>query len=262
MKTRILSALVAIAILFTCSLGPATLFRFAVFIVGLIGILEFYRTMKVSSGIFMFISFATSIPIMFFYNDIYVIGYSIFLMVLFSFMLVILDTEKRNVNDIYITIISTIFISFLLSHLIKVRDLNYGNLLIWFIFIIAWITDTFAYFIGIKFGKHKLTPISPKKSVEGSVGGFVACIVVVAIYGYYVNTNYNVGIPYYAYIVLAAVGSVISQIGDLAASLLKRSAQVKDFGGIMPGHGGAIDRFDSILFVAPIVYYFFSMYIK
>ena len=109
---------------------------------------------------------------------------------------------------------------------------EHGKLLIWYLAISAWGTDTFAYLVGIKFGKHKLTPISPKKSIEGSIGGIVGSTLIAIIYTYFINKICNAGISYFTITGIAVVLSVLSQIGDLAASSIKRYVDIKDFGKI------------------------------
>ena len=119
------------------------------------------------------------------------------------------------------------------------------------VFIGAWSTDTFAYLFGSKFGKHKLIPeISPKKSVEGSVAGIVCTLFVFALYGFILDLVTDLAVNYIVLLVLALFISVFSQIGDLIASLVKREHGIKDYGSIFPGHGGVLDRFDSILAVS------------
>ncbi len=120
------------------------------------------------------------------------------------------------------------------------------------VFVAAWITDTMAYFTGYFFGKHKLCPkISPKKTIEGSIGGTICCTGIFALYGWIVGLLGGGQPNYWMLAALGLVLSVLSQIGDLSLSLLKREHGIKDFGNIMPGHGGILDRFDSFLAVAP-----------
>ncbi len=122
------------------------------------------------------------------------------------------------------------------------------------VFVGAWITDTFAYFTGFLFGKHKLCPnISPKKTVEGAIGGALFCVIAYIIYGFVLSKMIPV-IPNYPGIALVAlVVSFLSQTGDLLASVIKRKYGIKDYGKIFPGHGGILDRFDSILLVSPFL---------
>lgn len=256
LKTRILSALIGIVILFVSVLGPVYFLKTAVFALTLLLLYEFFNALKISSLGFKLIGYVISIPFLFFYDIPQVFYLSLYLLLLASFAIVILNYERTSVKDVFITLMASIFISFMMSHILKVRELEYGNLLIWLIFLGAWLTDTFAYFVGVKFGKHKLTPISPKKSIEGSIGGVVGATVSVIIFGYIMVAKYGVPYPMYIYVAIGIIGSIIAQMGDLSASLIKRSTNIKDFGTIMPGHGGAIDRFDSILFIAPFIYYY------
>ena len=126
----------------------------------------------------------------------------------------------------------------------------------------AFISDTFAFLVGSKFGKTKLAPdISPNKTVEGSIGGILGVIlsfIIITLVGNY-KLGINGNVFYWTLISIAA--SVAGQFGDLTASAIKRYCKIKDFGNIMPGHGGVLDRFDSLMFVAPIVYLFIKIYI-
>ena len=123
------------------------------------------------------------------------------------------------------------------------------------IFIGAWATDTGAYFVGVLFGKHKLIPaVSPKKTVEGALGGILGCVFGFVVYGLILNFFFDVKVNYLPLVLLAILVAIVSQIGDLIASYLKRESGIKDFGTIFPGHGGIMDRFDSIIAVAPVIY--------
>ncbi|HZK37926.1 MAG TPA: phosphatidate cytidylyltransferase, partial [Clostridia bacterium] len=157
---------------------------------------------------------------------------------------------KYNFIDISITLYSLIYIPFLLGHILLITK-QANDIVIWLIFIAAWGTDTLAYFSGYLFGKRKLCPsISPKKTVEGAIGGMLGSMIISLIFGYFFLKDYL-----FAVALIGFLGSIAAQIGDLSASLIKRDIGIKDFGNIMPGHGGILDRFDSILFTAPTVYY-------
>ena len=134
------------------------------------------------------------------------------------------------------------------------------------VFIIAWGSDTAAYFCGTFFGKHKLIPkVSPKKTVEGSLGAVICTALLCVLYTFILD---KCGVAFItatpdAYIKIAAVGffaSILSQLGDLAASAIKRDAGIKDYGKIFPGHGGFMDRFDSVLYISPVVYYLCAIF--
>ena len=175
------------------------------------------------------------------------------------FFKVIITEMKTNFVDIAITGFGIIYIIGFIMFIPLIYMSEHGKLLIWYLEISAWGTDTFAYLVGIKFGKHKLTPISPKKSIEGSIGGIVGSTLIAIIYTYFINKICNAGISYLEITGIAVVLSVLSQIGDLAASSIKRYVDIKDFGKIIPGHGGMLDRIDSILFIAPFAYFLLTM---
>jgi phosphatidate cytidylyltransferase len=132
-----------------------------------------------------------------------------------------------------------------------------GAILVWLIFIGAWGSDTCAYCVGMLLGKHKVAPkLSPKKSVEGCIGGVVGAALIGFLYAtVFQNNIQGIDQPQLIFAIIGAASSVISQIGDLAASAIKRNHNIKDYGTLIPGHGGILDRFDSIIFTAPIVYY-------
>ena len=120
------------------------------------------------------------------------------------------------------------------------------------IFMGAWVSDTFAYFTGKFIGKHKLIPsVSPKKTVEGAIGGIVFTLIAFVVFGIIVRHYFNVQVPIYQFCILGILLPIVSQIGDLIASCVKRQYGIKDFGKVFPGHGGVLDRFDSVMLVAP-----------
>lgn len=152
----------------------------------------------------------------------------------------------------------------LFSFVYLTRELTYGVYLVWLIFISSWICDTCAYVTGMAFGKHKLAPVlSPKKSVEGSVGGVIGSALVGALFSWIflvpVTQDTN---AVWLIALISAAGAVISQVGDLAASAIKRNHEIKDYGKLIPGHGGIMDRFDSVLFTAPVIYYLSVVLLK
>lgn len=150
------------------------------------------------------------------------------------------------------------------SFIYLTRELEHGVYLVWLIFISSWICDTCAYFTGITLGRHKLAPVlSPKKSIEGSVGGVLGSVIVGMLFAWIllVPEFGEVSVIWGAAVICGA-GAVISQVGDLAASAIKRNHQIKDYGKLIPGHGGVMDRFDSVLFTAPIIYYLSVLLLK
>ncbi len=148
--------------------------------------------------------------------------------------------------------------------LVMLRDMEIGKYVFLLAFVGPWVTDTFAYFTGYLFGRHKLIPhVSPKKTVEGSVGGTLFCIISCAVYGYVVKANFCPDVPpVWAFAVLGLILALVSQVGDLIFSLIKRKYNIKDYGFIFPGHGGILDRFDSIIATAPLLLIFFEAFNK
>lgn len=148
----------------------------------------------------------------------------------------------------------TALIPYFLSSFLRLRALPEWRAYILLPFVVAWLSDAFALFAGMAFGKHKLAPqLSPKKTVEGAVGGFVGSVVCCLIYGAVMQFGFQLQVSYGIFALYGALGSIVSQIGDLSFSYIKRQYGLKDFGNIFPGHGGVLDRFDSVIFCAPLI---------
>lgn len=165
---------------------------------------------------------------------------------------------KSNILDIAVTFIGIFYVAMFLDYIVlTIKDFELGKLYVWLIFIVSFMTDICAYFSGYLFGKHKLIPkVSPKKTIEGSIGGILGSIIGCILFGYLFDFN----LVHMAFI--GAIGSVIAQFGDLFASSIKRYVGIKDYGKLIPGHGGILDRFDSVILVAPFVYYAINIFIK
>lgn len=178
----------------------------------------------------------------------------IILSLIYMFTYIVIKKLEINIVDIAVTMFSVIFVPFMFSFLKLLLLLPHGRIYLLLAFGCSTATDTFAYEIGSRFGKHKLTPVSPKKSVEGSLAGVIGTMIVCAIISAVTNTYYDTNFNIILVVLMSAILSVVGQIGDLAASSVKRYCGVKDYGNLMPGHGGILDRFDSILFIAPVLY--------
>ena len=148
------------------------------------------------------------------------------------------------------------YVAVMLSHIYLTRMLPVGQFIVWLVFVCSWGCDTCAYCVGMLIGKHKMAPkLSPKKSTEGGIGGIVGAALIAVLYALAINRFGNAGADVLTYAVIGAAGGAVSQIGDLAASAIKRNYDIKDYGTLIPGHGGILDRFDSVIFTAPIIYY-------
>jgi len=165
--------------------------------------------------------------------------------------------KKVSVTDAAMVIFSVVYIPYFLTNLLYIREMESGNLLIWLPFVGAFLTDTCAYFAGVFLGKHKLCPnISPKKTIEGSVGGILGCMGACMLYGFIIQKYWSVNVNYLNLAILGMIMAIVSQIGDLSASIIKRKFGIKDYGNLFPGHGGILDRLDSVIMIAPAVYLF------
>ncbi|NLI58230.1 MAG: phosphatidate cytidylyltransferase [Clostridium sp.] len=270
MKTRVISGVIGFCILVAVLLAGKLVLSIAVSIICFIALYEFYKSISkagykpvklpgyLSAFILAFLGFDHSLTPTEFSGFLRIF---VFISIVFLFSFIIFQNKKHNIIDISLSFFSIFYITFLFSFIILTRNLTGGKYLVWFIFIGAWATDTFAYFSGRLFGKRKLIPsISPKKTVEGSIGGVVGCMLITVLYGLYLSKiNIFDGLAIYQLAPLGLLCGIISQVGDLAASSVKRYVNVKDYGNIMPGHGGALDRFDSILFCAPVVYFYINI---
>ncbi|MBE6665252.1 MAG: hypothetical protein E7603_03390 [Ruminococcaceae bacterium] len=278
MKTRVLTAIAAIGVLIPCLIWSDTaLFPIACGIVALIALFEITGCIGVrkkwflSGTTFVYGVFISSIVTYYFIsNKSSLIPQSIFsyekitVMILaatFAYIFLIFCFTMLSMGQIKFLqaaelIAWTLYIMFGIMSIALLRRQVAGIYLYGLVFIGAWMTDTGAYFVGVLFGKHKLIPkVSPKKTIEGAFGGILGCIAGFILYGFIMQSIDEVKVNYVSIVILAAVISVVSQFGDLVASYIKREREIKDFGFIFPGHGGVLDRFDSIIAVAPTIYF-------
>lgn len=262
MKTRILSAIFGIPlILFVLYFRGLYLYLF-VMAISLVGLFEYYKAMmnvnlntnKILGYISVILYYLMFLLPVTFDRPGLLVAMSI--MILFTYEIV---TQKHSIPEISINIMGIVYIPFLFSHLLMIENLKYGNIILWLPFLTAWFTDTFAYFVGIYMGRVKLCPkVSPKKTVEGAIGGIIGSIVLSTLSGF-IMINLGLEIKIIHFVITGFLCGIASEIGDLAASYIKRYTGIKDFGNIIPGHGGILDRFDSILFTAPVIYYYFTL---
>ncbi len=187
---------------------------------------------------------------------------SAFILMMFAFVFILFFTEimsdvKSSAYGIFASFFGAYVFPLFISLLVPIMKLKGGRNLALIPFISAWCADAGAYFIGSKFGKHKLAPeISPKKSVEGAFGGVAGGILGMLIYGIILHFCKN-DVPWMNFIFMGVLGSVFGLLGDLFLSYIKRCCRIKDFGNFLPGHGGVLDRFDSVLFVVPVCCFVF-----
>lgn len=164
---------------------------------------------------------------------------------------ILIFDEHINLEDILAHIFILFYVAGLMGTIVKTHDVKF----LWMLYITAWGSDTFAYLTGSLIGKKKIeavSHISPNKTLAGSIGGVIGAVVLNLLYNNLANLNLNISLI----VIFAALGAILSQIGDLVASYIKRKTGIKDFGNLIPGHGGIMDRFDSMIFIAPLFYLF------
>ena len=259
MKQRVISGAVLVVILaitlyfggiVTCGLMAL------VSLVGNMELLRVYGVNKKTPGIVCYLATVLyHIAIYLDRMDIIVPMMVVYLLVMLAVYVLTFPTYSDK--QIMAAFMDFFYVSVMLSFVYLIRNMEHGLVLVLLIFVSSWINDTCAYFVGRALGKHKMAPVlSPKKSIEGLIGGIVGAGVFGAVFGIlfdkYVDTmNYAPLL----FAVVGAVGALPAVIGDLAASAIKRNNDIKDYGKLIPGHGGILDRFDSIIFTAPIIYY-------
>ena len=265
MRKRVLSALVALIICIPILILGGTIFNITVYILSLIGLYEFMKVKNEKKEIPSFIKFISYILIslvMLFNSSTTSLSFSIDYRILAGLFIMYLiptvlyhDKKIYSVNDAFYMIGGVLFLSTSLSLLIVIREKSL-NLLI-YLFLISIMTDTYAYITGMLIGKHKMIEeISPKKTWEGMIGGTVFGVFIPVLF--YCNTI-NLEIPLYGLILITTFLSILGQFGDLVFSAIKRYFGKKDFSNIMPGHGGILDRLDSIIFILLGFMFFISI---
>ena len=268
MKTRIISAIVMLPLLILVYLGGIWL-KMAVVIISVIGLDEFYKGFKAEGVKPSFPIGIASVILLHIFHTINVqmgadgpdsgVLYALWLfIVVVACMIYGFKVEERKTEDMAATALGIIYVPFLFHFAVLIDECDYAKNYIWLVFIIAFGTDIFAYFSGVFLGKHKLCPtLSPKKTVEGAVGGMVGALAFSLLFGhFFLEQGHTLN---FGFILMVLIGSVVSMLGDLSASAFKRQMGIKDYGNLIPGHGGILDRFDSVLFVAPYLYFYIAL---
>ena len=258
MFTRIMTSVIGIPLVIAIIVIGNPWLQYAIMGVSLIGMYEIYHVLKNRHKPMVLLGY-TSVMIHYLCFDFVMTYYYIYITIITMAALTILVIQypKYSITDVALTLFPILYVSLLFSFIILLRDVRDGHFWVWLIAISAWGCDTFAYFTGKTIGKHKLAPqLSPKKTIEGSIGGIIGAGVMGYLYTViFARFDTLIIRLEIVWVVIAVIlGALISQVGDLAASAIKRYFDQKDYGYILPGHGGILDRFDSFLFVAPVIY--------
>lgn len=262
---RIIFAVVAIPILaLVVIFGNKYIIDVLCSIIAILALREYFSVVKKVAKPIKWIGYIACILIAFIHIIpnylLMLVVFAIPLLVIMFFTQVIVTEMKYTLTDIAITLFGMSYIIGLIVFLPLLYGSDNGKILIWYLLLAAWGTDTLAYLVGTKIGKHKITKISPKKSIEGCIAGVIGAIIILLLYTLFVNMYLSIQISYVYIILIAIALSVFAQLGDLAASSIKRNVDVKDFSNLIPGHGGVLDRIDSIIFIAPIAYFLLTIF--
>lgn len=254
-KTRLISGILLVAAaLLTIITGGAVLWT-VLLCISVIGAEELYRAMDVHKNGFGLLETAACLGILLYYGaaalDFGRYGMMAVILALILILFVYVFTyPKYDAHQIAAAFLGIVYVAVMLSYIYLTRNLDNGHFIVWLIFLCSWGCDTCAYCVGMLIGKHKMAPVlSPKKSVEGAVGGVIGAALLGVAYAAATKG------PMAEYAVICAAGALISMVGDLAASAVKRNQGIKDYGKLIPGHGGILDRFDSVIITAPVIYY-------
>lgn len=230
--------------------------------VATIGIYEYSKCCKGKSNIISWVGYLCAISIAFIHiipveilELIKLAGIPTLLIVLF--LHAIISNMKINLSDISYTFLGIFYICGCILFIALIYGIEgniSGKILLWYTLTAAWATDSFAYLIGRNFGKHHFSKVSPNKTIEGCVAGTVIAVIIVIITTFVFNNYFDYNISYITISIIGLILSIIGQIGDFSASVVKRNFEIKDFSNLFPGHGGMIDRIDSVMFIAPFAY--------
>lgn len=261
--TRLISGIILLMITIGLVILGGNWLLLTVGVISIIGQFELYRALKLEKSSLAIVGYLATIcyeVLLYFnlteYNFIVAMGILILLMACY----VILYPSYRS-EQVAMIYLGFFYVTVMLSFIYQVRISETGIMAVWLIFIAAWGSDTCAYSVGKLIGKHKLpSKLSPNKSIEGCIGGVIGAALIGFIYATIFKADIiGVKQPQVAFAIIGGIGSVIAQIGDLAASAIKRNHDLKDYGHLIPGHGGILDRFDSIIFTAPMVYFLITI---
>ena len=258
-KTRLISGIVLVIIALATIISGSWILFFTLLAVSLIGMRELYKVMKVSDEHVTVLELVGYLGAVLYYIAMkadfgnYGTMAIIISMILILFVYVF-GYPKYHAEQVMAAFFGVVYVAVMLSFIYLTRSLPDGKFLVWLIFLCSWGCDTCAYCVGMLIGKHKMAPVlSPKKSIEGAVGGVAGAALLGVIYA--AATQGKMA----EYALICAVGALISMVGDLDASAIKRNQNIKDYGKLIPGHGGILDRFDSVIITAPVIYYLAKM---
>ncbi|MDD6156280.1 MAG: phosphatidate cytidylyltransferase [Lachnospiraceae bacterium] len=258
-KTRLLSGIVLVILAIGFIILGGDILLAVIGLISLIGMYELYRVLKIEKSVIGIIGYLAAI--VYFLNirfafipDILMLVFAFLILLLFAY---VFSYPKYDAKQVMTVFFGLFYVAGMLSYVYQIRMLENGKYLAFLVFICSWGCDTCAYCVGKLIGKHKMSPIlSPKKSVEGAFGGVIGAALLAALYAFIFRNAMSLStVEIWIIAGITAVAALISMVGDLAASAIKRNYDIKDYGTLIPGHGGILDRFDSMIITAPIIFY-------
>ena len=266
LKTRVISACILVVLLLAFTFAPGVVFTLAACAVSFVCLREMMGTLRLGTKASMVIAnyaFALLYMVASFFGQYHALAAFFIITVLFIMALLMLSvSDHKNVafSDVCVSLFSVLYVVVFTLHLAFLRQMEHGIAMVFLAYVGAWIPDTAAYFAGNLFGKRKLIEaISPKKTVAGAIGAVAGSVIGYLVYGGIMHLSGS-SVNFISLFVLALLCGILAQFGDLAASVIKRTYKIKDFGKLIPGHGGLLDRIDSLIFIAPFVYYYISIF--
>ncbi len=258
-KTRLLSGIVLVILAVFMIVSGGNVLLFSTLTISLIGMFELYRVFKLEKTPLAMIAYIMA-AIYYCSGLLNVVVEPMMIVMLFMILLMFIYVfayPRYEAKDIMAIFFGLLYVAVMLSYVYQIRMLENGLYLAFLIFICSWGCDTCAYCVGMLIGKHKMAPVlSPKKSIEGAVGGVIGTAILTVIYTSVFRAQMELETKDIVILAaIAAVAALISMVGDLTASAIKRNYDIKDYGTLIPGHGGIMDRFDSMMITAPIIYY-------
>ncbi len=264
-KTRLLSGIVLVALALVLIITGGNLLLVSTLVISYIGMFELYRIFHIEKSAPGIIGYLAATVyycnLRFeFIPDLMMFVLGFFMLLMFAY---VFTYPKYKTEQIMAAFFGVFYVAVMLSYVYQTRMLAAGAYIVWLIFLCSWGCDTCAYCVGMLIGKHKMSPkLSPKKSIEGAVGGVIGAALLTILYGMIFKSAMN-STQTHVFIMagISAVGALISMVGDLTASAIKRNYEIKDYGKLIPGHGGILDRFDSVIFTAPVIYFLAANFI-
>ncbi len=274
LKTRVISGIFLIALIAAMNLAGGPIMCCILLLIALQGLFEFYRAVGVYNAedkkhsVLECIGYFGTVV---YYLTAMIIRDNILLDLMLIICIVpvamlaayVFTFPKYEGTVVMKAFFGFMYVPVMLCFIFLTRSMMRGEYLVWLIYISSWICDTCAYLTGTLLGKRKLAPVlSPHKSVEGAIGGIAGTVIISVVFSFFFPEAYDLKTAgnTWVFVLLGAVGGFVSQVGDLAASAFKRNHDVKDYGKIIPGHGGVLDRFDSVIFTAPMIYFLAALF--